>query len=432
MAIGTQPVTGLGDQAFAEFLTVGPDASFSAAADATVPGVGLVMRSGNALILLDYHVTDIATGMTLNQRPDAGQVTALTSMARGILAALARPAGAPPGSIAPTSPEAHYAGRRDPCRLITAATLAKYAPGAVLIPIPIPSGGGPPSSQTSACSWGSLGLINIELTLYEFPDALSARQQYQSDIQSYGQSVSGITVTGAQGLTDLGEGAVAIFQTRSGAPDVEMLVWSGNAEFQYTYGGPGARSPDRATLLAGGIAMARDGLATLANPAVWSYPHEPMYASPHDPCTLIRAATIATYLPDGTTANPSTNSQVSGVQLTSCGWIGLNSVLDLFVTVYSDPDSALSGFESDVKDSRQTKGAVTLRGGQSLTGLGEQAIALWETQNAPTVDMYVLSGNAEIELEFSDLPFDAPPMSRSTMLAADIVMAREALAAMPH
>jgi hypothetical protein len=178
--------------------------------------------------------------------------------------------------------------------------------------------------------------------------------------------------------------------------------------------------------------MARDGLASLANPAASSYPREPMYASPRDPCTLIRAATIATYLPDGTTANPSTGSPLSGSQLSSCGWIGLNSVLDLFVTVYSDPDSALSGFESDVKDSRQSQGGVTLRTGRSLSGLGQQAIALYETQNAPTVDLYVLSGNAQIELEFSDLPFDAPPMSRDTMLAADIVMAREALAALPR
>lgn len=38
VTIGTQPVTGLGDQAVAQFLTVGPDASFSTAADATVPG----------------------------------------------------------------------------------------------------------------------------------------------------------------------------------------------------------------------------------------------------------------------------------------------------------------------------------------------------------------------------------------------------------
>jgi hypothetical protein len=71
-------------------------------------------------------------------------------------------------------------------------------------------------------------------------------------------------------MPDLGEEATAIFQTRSSSGQgVAMIVWSGNVEISLWYAGTASPSsapatpPVRATLLAGGIAMARDVLASL-------------------------------------------------------------------------------------------------------------------------------------------------------------------------
>jgi hypothetical protein len=74
------------------------------------------------------------------------------------------------------------------------------------------------------------------------------------------------------GHAHLGEAALAAFITVDGTPNVELLVRSGNVELDYVYSAGGAPLPDRAMLLAAGIAMAREGLAALANPAASSFP----------------------------------------------------------------------------------------------------------------------------------------------------------------
>jgi hypothetical protein len=180
-------------------------------------------------------------------------------MAQDILDALAQPSAV---ASVPVSPEPHYAGSPDPCSLIATATLATYAPGATVKPQPAASGSGSP--QLTSCSWGSRS-NSVMLTLSSFPDAVSARQNYQIAAQANSRSISGETVTGSVWMPDLGEEATAIFQTRSaGSQGVAMIVWSGNAEISLWYADTGSSSPDRATLLAGGIAMARDVLAALA------------------------------------------------------------------------------------------------------------------------------------------------------------------------
>jgi hypothetical protein len=280
-------------------------------------------------------------------------------------------------------------------------------------------------SQPSTCSWGKVGFTNILLTLNLFPDVSSAQLQFDADTQADDQSTPGKTVTGAQWLAGLGAPAAAIFQTQNGA-QVELLVLSGNAELDFTYLGPGGLSPDRATLLAGGIAMARDALAALASPAASSSPPEPAYASPNDACSLIRTSTVATFLP-GATASPT-----SGVSV-GCGWIGTNGLLDLFVTVYPDPDSALGAFQFDVAPGNQNLAGVTFNGERPVNGLGQQATALFQTRDGSAyVDLYVLSGNAEIELDFSPMQSGGPQPSRAAMLADDVVMAREVLADLPR
>jgi len=444
IAARTQSVAGLGDRATALLLTARSAADFAAVVDANaVPGAYLIVRSSNAVLVLNYNIIAMAGGTTEVPTPGGAQLPDLISVARAILTSLARPAtdsAAPGASSYPRLP--HYAGQRDPCRLITTATLATYAPGATVSPL----ASNPPSAaqMMNSCSWGTTSPSPyVELTLTLFPDYASARQSFASQLQGDAQSVSGQTVTAGQFLAGLGDQAADIFQSRSGADAVELLVGSGNAVIDLSYTGPGAQSPDRAMLLAGGIAMARDALAALANPAVSSYPRGPVYASPHDPCTLIKASTLATYIPGVTeTQNPGGGAPSQqpnppgGEQESQCFFNagGLNGTqLALFVSIYTDPDNALSGFESGVQYTIQDETEVTFNGRRQVKDLGQQAAAVLQTAaGTPDVDLFVLSGNAEIELILSDAPLTGPAMTHSALLAGDVAMARDVLADLPH
>jgi len=365
-----------------------------------------------------------ATGAALPA--EATQLTGIIAMARGVLAELARPAAV---AAAPVSAEPHYAGSRDPCRLITPATLARYAPGATVIPgLASNAAQNPSGAQMSSCSWGSGGSPFILLNLNVFPDAVKARQGFMTDTQALGQSSAAIRVTGARWLADLGEEAAAIYQTRSTSHGVEVLVWSGNIELDYWFA---PSTPDRATLLAAGVAMARDGLAALASRTASAYPQEPVYASPHDACTLIKASTLARYAP-GASVNVVPIPIGGGLQISNCSWQASNGSLILDVTIYTGADGALGGYQSDLQTAHQNQNGNTFLGARPVKGLGDQAAAVFETSlGYPDVDLYALSGNAEIQISFSDLPF-SPTLSRAQKLAADIAMIRDVLADLPR
>ncbi len=111
VTVSARPVTGLGDQATGLLIAAGPDADFATAPNASDPGADLIVRSSNALIFLNFDVTATATGVSL-AAVGASQLTGMISVARGILAALARPAGVS-AQIAPVTPEPHYAGSRN-------------------------------------------------------------------------------------------------------------------------------------------------------------------------------------------------------------------------------------------------------------------------------------------------------------------------------
>lgn len=252
VTVSTRPLPGLGDQATAFYVTAGPDATVATAPNAAFPGTSLLVRSSNAEIALTYDVT--VRGTALAPATGTGQLTGMISMAQDILDGLAQPSAV---ASVPVSPEPHYAAPSDACPLITAATLAAYAPGATVKPAASGSG----SAQVTSCSWGSKTNF-VLLTISAFPDAVTARQNFQVDAQANSRSISGETVTGSAWMPDLGEEAAAIFQTRSGSGQgVAMIAWSGNVEISLWYA---ATTPaDRATLLAGGIAMVRDVLAGL-------------------------------------------------------------------------------------------------------------------------------------------------------------------------
>jgi hypothetical protein len=252
--VSTRPLDGLGDQAMAFYITAGPDATVATAPNAAFPGTNLLVRSSNAEIALNYDVTTAATGTAL--APAAGPLTGMITMAQDILDSLAQPSAV---AAVPVSPEPHYAAPRDPCSLITPAMLATYVPGVTARTVPTPS------AHAIGCSWG--GQTNsVFLTLSSFPDAVTARENFEIDAQANSRSIAGQTVTGSVWLPDLGEDAAAIFQTLSGGgQSVAMIVWSGNLEISIRYTGPPAVTTPttHAKLLAGAIAMARGVLAGL-------------------------------------------------------------------------------------------------------------------------------------------------------------------------
>jgi len=116
--------------------------------------------------------------------------------------------------------------------------------------------------------------------------------------------------------------------------------------------------------------------------------------------------------------------------MTDCAWGASNGNLFLSVTTYSDLDSAQGGLQFDVQFARKNQGGTAYKGQQPVNGLGQQAVAIFETTegNSPTVDLYVWSGNVVVDMSYSDVPFGSPPDSRAGKLAADIAMVRDVLA----
>jgi hypothetical protein len=179
--------------------------------------------------------------------------------------------------------------------------------------------------------------------------------------------------------------------------------------------------------------MARDILAALAGPAASFQPHGPLYASPSDACALIKASTLAAYAPGAgsgsITAQP---TPIGGPEDFNCSWYPDTGIVSLDVNIYTDTDSAQGGFETDLQSEDQSP-FTTVRGTQPVKGLGEQATAFFETGlgNSPTVTLYVWSGNAEVQLSYSQ-EGATTPVSRAVMLAADIAMARDVLSDLPR
>jgi hypothetical protein len=419
VAVSKRPLTGLGDKAEEVYVAPRADANFVDAPNAFDPGTTLLVQSSNAFVALFLAATATATGAFAASRPDATQLDGLVTMARDVLAALARPSSVPSAATASVTPQVHYTGRRDPCKLIGAATLARYTPGAIVFPT---SDGGSTSLPQSQCGWDA-GSTSVDLTLQISPGVDAAQAAFRGDTQTIG-----VTVTGARSLPDLGDSAVAAYTLGPGSDHVELYVLSGNAELEYSYTVKGSGPPrlDRSDPLAGVIAMARDGLAALARPAASAYQPGPRYASPSHPCQLIRASTLARYAPGATVEQVPAGGPAD---LTDCAWNASDGDLFLTVSTYSDPDNAEGGFESDVQYARKAP-HTTFHREQPVPGLGQQATAVFVTgfENTPEVDVYAWSGNASVEMSFNDDPYAGPPLSQAGKLAADIAMARDVLA----
>jgi hypothetical protein len=228
-------------------------------------------------------------------------------------------------------------------------------------------------------------------------------------------------------VPDLGDGAVAAYTLEPGSAHVRLYVLSGNAELEYDYTVKGSGPPrlDRSSPLAGVIAMARDGLAALARPAASRYRQEPRYSASQPACSLVRPATLARY---GVGGAGESHHGIPGESL--CGW-GSDSVsITVIVTIESSPDSALGSYEFDTHASRKNEDGLTFTGAQPVTGVGQQAEAVFQAlSGSPSVALYVWSGNAELNISATDLGLSfGTPLSRAQKLAADIAMARDVLA----
>jgi hypothetical protein len=164
----------------------------------------------------------------------------------------------------------------------------------------------------------------------------------------------------------------------------------------------------------------------------------PQYAAPHDWCTLVKASTLARYAP-GSVANPVPQPSATSSSLitfATCTWGGPSASIVLNIRLYPQPTDAQQSFELDSQDRQRTGSGIAFVGARAVKGLGQQAVAINQTYEGvpgkpPAVELFVWSGNAEIDVAYSGLTVDGPPPSRATILAGDIAMARDILAALP-
>jgi hypothetical protein len=368
--------------------------------------------------------------------------------------------------VRPGGQSLRYTGMPAPCITVTAASLAKYMPDATSSPLSRPSSS---TDQEGACSWSSITdgqdrNLLVVVDVFGSSSGLTKAQQAYMHSAAPSNCCKNLQVS-MPPVTGLGDQARALLitpkpaGTSATAPGISLVVRSGNADVELFYSdfpiGSARPSVTPAAELAGAIAMGRDVLAALANPAAAasaaatstavsptaasspaasSPPPGPKYASPRDACTLVKAATLARYAP-GAAANkiPAPSSTVPGApQLGNCSWAAPNGSIVLEVTIDPDSATAQQGYEFGVQFAHQNGTGATFHGAQAVTGVGQQATAIFQTLtgNFPSVDLYVWSGNAELQVSVTDLPFSTP-LSRATKLAADIAMARDVLADLP-
>lgn len=270
-AIATQSVTAVGNQAQAHFL------------DGTGAGTGrtlvLLVQTGNAVVGVEYVITPTGPAVPLPDR--ASRLATAIMITRGIMTALADPAGIPKGAPA-AAPLARPQYARPPgsCRLVSASTFAKVLPGASLFQASAPQ----PATSSYApwqvtCGWSTTddAELSVVVTVYGPRTMLTAQQNYefgsQQDGQGQTQAGTKTTVNRILPLAGVGTQATVIAQTQTSPLQgtsqlTELLAWSGNAELDITasYGVPALGSPappPRAAQLSTVTAIARDVLAAL-------------------------------------------------------------------------------------------------------------------------------------------------------------------------
>jgi hypothetical protein len=185
----------------------------------------------------------------------------------------------------------------------------------------------------------------------------------------------------------------------------------------------------RITLIAGAAVVI---VAAATTAIVLSASQGPAYASPANVCALVSRATIAKYLPGQADSHRDQGS---------CQWFGgTGDGLDVSVSVLAGATEARGAFTEIVRFSEQKSTAngetQTVTGKQAVTGLGDQATALFGTiSGGPLQDtrvglalLFVRSGNAVIQVNRTT----GTPRAAAASLPGVIAVARVILAALPR
>ena len=373
----------------------------------------------------------------------------------GIAAAAAVAAIVP--AAPPAAPRMEYTTLPAPCSMLTTATLARYAPDAT----GEPSSGKPSSTDRGDnCSWLSDRTnegVSLYLTvdLYGPSDALARAERAYDGWARARCPCRGDTLA-KQAVPDLGDQATNLFITPTPStatltvpwtvPEILLAVRSGNAVIIVDYAvDAGANAPPRpanATLAAAAIAMAREALASLSGhpyaqtavpgPPAPASPSSPglLYADPRDPCALVKASTLARFVPGASVDGPPVSGSSPGEpQAYECTWNANDdsSDLDLHVTIYASPEDAEQVLRSDLGALTGSGIGPPYPGAQAVRGLGNQAFAFFQN-DVGTMTLYIWSANAEIEVSFSTYV----SLPRAGMLSADVAAARDVLASLPR
>lgn len=377
--------------------------------------------------------------------------------------------------IGSSSPTRAYTAVPDACTLISANTAKTYAPQDPSAVQEIPAQavyrlGSQRNRPTSSwCTWSGLSGnalrdLFVSVDLYNSSSTATTARYVLGGQLGNRRSVP---------VPGLGDHAIAELGTlAAGNQEVDVVVWSSNAVVSLSYQVWALQGPAPLTLaaqLTDVTAIARDSLSRLAHPASAASADAQTgarYGNPANPCALLKMATVMSYVP-GTTPGvrlPNQDLPVPGSSpwapgpLSSqlpvqaggqCLWSTapagpqrVQQSLEAGVSVYGSATGttdAAQKFAADVQSDEQgVRGAFTVTGNQSVTGLGQQATVVYSNLTGygppvPSVTLLTWSENAELAVTYT-VP-DARsghPISDAALLAAATAVTRDVLTALPR
>jgi hypothetical protein len=335
----------------------------------------------------------------------------------------------------PGRPGPRYSALPDPCALVSAASIGRYAPGAQKFPTSLDVSSG---IVFGDCIWSAgQTTISVEVTLY------SSAADAAETMAPHG------ALRSRQPVVGLGDRAVADLTDNRNIRTSQLTVESGNAIIDMSYSSP-AGSHDAAAVQSAATALARAALASLPTaPAAGTgtgavgfpasaRPGSP-YARPASACALVRPALLASSLPGaavdpGETASLTVGSSGSA----DCSWTAASGTLRVYVAVLGPaPASPCSSLHSEpgimgcVSTSSSVIASFYGPGGtvQRISGLGDQATAyLAAPSGPPYIIVTADSGNAVVTVNMHW----TGQLARATQLAETEAIARDVLGALPR